>query len=103
MDMTTSPQREGAGRRKDVSDLLRRYPDVTAAEAAEILRFLKKAPPVETALLLSETELQPKLNQFREDHRSHFAFGGRDSLILLALLVAVVAACILLWDSGAGR
>lgn len=48
MDMPTSAPRKLAepSPRGQIGDLLGRYPDVSAGEAEEILRFLKKRPPL---------------------------------------------------------
>jgi len=105
MDNSPSAQRKlvASLRRAHVEDLLRRYPDVSPDEDAEILRFLNKGPPVEAWLVTSHTDLQPNLQRFRADHADHFSLGTKDYLKVAGLVLAIIIACIFLWDAGAGR
>lgn len=102
MDMSTSAPREIAsqGTRAHVEGLLKRYPEVTAAEAAEILHFLKHGPPLEVALLTTEEQLRLRLEQFRADHASDFSLQTRHYLLVAALLGILILGCVLLWDVG---
>ena len=102
MDMPTSVQRKAAGslRRADVEDLLRRYPDIDAGETDTLLRFLKKGPPLEVALLTTDEEMWPRLQRFRQDHRSRFTLGFKEYALVLLILLAFAALCLFLWDAG---
>ncbi len=102
MDMPTSVQRKAAGslQRADVADLLRRYPDVDAGETDTLLRFLKKGPPLEVALLTTDEELWPRLQRFRQDHRSKFSLGFKEYALVLLILMGLIALCLFLWDVG---
>ena len=104
MDLSPSTQRRIAegSRRARVGELLRSYPAIDAGETAEILRFLKKGPPLEAALLTTDDQLRDKLRQFRKDHSRHFALGLREYLIVAILVLALAAGLALLWDSGLG-
>ncbi|HEX6374636.1 MAG TPA: hypothetical protein VFZ91_02840 [Allosphingosinicella sp.] len=105
MDMSPSAQQKlvDQSRRAHVEDLLRRYPDVDAGEAAEILRFLKKGPPLEVALIGTDDELKVKLGEFRENHASEFCLGLKEYLSVATIVVALIAVLALLWDAGLGR
>jgi hypothetical protein len=102
MNMPTSVQRKAAGslQRADVEDLLRRYPDVDAGETDTLLRFLKKGPPLEVALLTTDEELWPRLQRFRQDHRSKFHLGFKEYALVLLILMGLIALCLFLWDVG---
>lgn len=102
MDLSPSAQRgiSERSRRARVEDLLKKYPHVDAAEDAEILRFLKKGPPLDVGLMTTNEEVRDKLDAFRSEHASHFRLGLREYLLVAVLLAAFVAACVLLSDSG---
>lgn len=102
MDMSPSAQRKlvGAHQRARVEDMLRSYPHVDAAEASEILRFLKKGPPLEVALMSTNDQLRAKLSEFREDHAGEFALGLREYATVAAIVAALITVLALLWDSG---
>lgn len=105
MDMSPSAQRKlvDGSRRGDVEHLLRRYPDILDGEAAEILRFLKKGPPLEVALLTTHDDVKAKLRAFRADHAAEFSLGPKEYLIVAAIVIALVTVLTLLWDSGLGH
>lgn len=105
MDMSPSAQRKLAngGARARAETLLVTYPAVDAAETAEILRFLKKGPPLEVALMTADDQLKPKLSQLREDHAKEFSPGLKDYLTVAVILIAVIAVLALLWDAGLGK
>lgn len=102
MDMSTSASRElvGQGARAHVEGLLRRYPDVADAEAAEILRFLKHGPTLEVALLTTDEQLRLRLDRFRADHPANFAIGAKHYLLVAVIVAILVLAGALLWDVG---
>lgn len=82
--------------------LLRRYPGLTADELADLLRFVRKGPALEIGLLGSHEELKPILARLNDEHERTLSINLRELTIIALLVVAVVAAVILLWDSGTG-
>lgn len=104
MDMSPSARRKlaDASRRGQVEDLLRRYPDVNAGEAAEILYFLKEGPPLEVALMTTDDQIKVKLREFRADHAAEFSLGLKEYLIVAVIVVALIGVLTLLWGSGLG-
>jgi hypothetical protein len=102
MDLSPSAQRRlvETSRRGHVANLLGRYPDVEAGEAGEILRFLKKGPPLEVGLLTADDRLRVKLQEFRADHRSEFSLGPKHYLAVAFIVAALAAVLAFLWDSG---
>lgn len=87
-------------RLEHIQNLLSRYPDITEADREEILHFLKKGPPLDTALLGTVEPVRPQLDRFRADHRRHFEVGAKEYLLVAILLAALAALAALLWDSG---
>ena len=102
MDMSPSAQRRlvEAGARARVEELLRAYPEVGPGEAAEILRFIKTAPPLELGLITTDEQLRAGLQQFRQDNASEFDLGLKEYLIAAIVVIALVVAYVLLWDMG---
>ena len=87
-------------RLEHIRDLLSRYPDIGDSEKEAILHYLKKGPPLDTALLSTFEQIRPKLERFREDHRRHFELGAREYIFVAVLVAALLALCAFLWDSG---
>jgi hypothetical protein len=83
-----------------MQDLLSRYPQISDAEKQEVVRYLKKGPALDTALLTTVERIRPQLARFREDHRRHFAISAKEYAVIALLLVALVTVLALLWDSG---
>ena len=103
MDNPASTQRNLAHeeQRHHIAGLLLRYPQIDAAEEAAILRFLKKAPAVQTGLLTADESVRPQLERFKSDHSREFTVGPKGMAIAAAIIAAIVALCMLLWDIGA--
>ena len=87
-------------RLEHMKDLLFRYPDIAESERREILEFLKKGPPLDTALLSTVDHLRPKLAQFREDNRRHFALGVREYAFVALILAGLTLLFGWLWDAA---
>ena len=87
-------------RLEQMKDILFRYPDISVSERQDLLAYLKKGPPLDTALLSTVDGLRPKLARFRADHRRHFELGIREYAIVAIILAGLVALFIWLWDSG---
>lgn len=102
MDIAASTQRKLADEelRQHVAGLLDRYPNITTAQDAEVVRFLKKGPPVQVGLLRSDESIRPKLEAFERDHPKEFSLGMKDMLIVALIVGATMLVMIMLWDSG---
>ena len=90
-------------RLEHIKELLSRYPWISGVEKEEIVQYLKKGPPLDTALLTTFDAIKPKLARFREDHRHHFGVGPKAYVATIILIAAVLALCAFLWDSGLSR
>lgn len=75
-------------------------PDIHPEEQSALLDFLRKGPPLDTALLTAVDEIRPNLERFREDHRDAFELGPRHYLSALVILLIVLALCACLSDAG---
>jgi hypothetical protein len=97
---TTRPKDVGAVRatRDRIGKLLSAYPDVTDEDRKEILAFMKEGRHLDIGLLTANDQLRPKLDAFLADHQRHFALGALDVVRMLAVMVAAVTFCWLLWE-----
>lgn len=80
--------------------ILSRYPEIAESDRQDVLRFLRKAPALDNALLTCVSEVQAQLAAFRQDHRRDLEPGSRAYALLVVAVLALVAICILLWDVG---
>lgn len=78
------------GRRKAMEALLRRYPQVSEAESAEILRFLSTGPHLEVGLVAGNDELAPKVAAFKREHQHHFRLKPWEVLTFLFVTLGPV-------------
>jgi hypothetical protein len=104
MEMNSSEQRQLANRqlREHISGLVVRYPNISEAETAEIIRFLKKGPLLDTGMLSSNEHIKPKLRQFIDDHAKEFAIGIKGVMIVILVVLTVAFLGTALWDIGEG-
>lgn len=102
MNDTVEAERELGGKnaRARVKVLLHAYPNIDAAETAEIADFLRTGPVLEVGLLSSDEELRPKLLAFQAEHEGRFALRAKDYLVVALISVALAVICFLLWDAG---
>ena len=80
--------------------LLTAYPNIDAAETAEIADFLRTGPVLEVGLLSSDEELRPKLLAFQAEHEGRFALRAKDYLVVALITAVLAVVCFLLWDAG---
>ena len=102
MDMSTTASREfvGVSARARVEELLKKYPDLSTDETAEILHFLKHASALEAALITTDEDLQRRLTMFRADHAPAFSLGLKHYLAVAALVAILIIGGLFLWDAG---
>lgn len=89
------------GRLAHVRTLLARYPDTTPEENEEVIIFLRKGPTMDRALLTGCEHVQRGLSQFTADHKHAFSFSATDWLITAAIVLAIIASMLFLWDFAA--
>ena len=100
MDMTSSGERTLAGesRRDRVEALLRKYPETSSAETAEIIQFLRKGPLFDVGLVTGNDELKPTVERIRREHRSEFSLGIREYALVAAIVIALIVVSAILWN-----
>jgi hypothetical protein len=87
--------------RDHIATLLRRYPQIDAAETETLLDFLATGPIIEVGHLAGDPELKPIVERVRREHAKRFSVGiGRNLLIGLALVLPLVLFCWVAWDLG---
>jgi hypothetical protein len=82
--------------RARAEELLRRYPDTTDEETAEILSFLKKGKFLEVGLVSGSDEFRDKVAELRKKHDQHFRLKPRE--LIVGLVVAMVPIGALVWN-----
>ena len=95
VDVPARPSDRPADRRwapEQMTDALRRYPNINDAERKELLDFLHEGPREEVVKATHVEGLEPRLIAFRRDHPEHFPGGFRSMLPLLLLLVVPLVA-----------
>lgn len=78
----------GEGDREQASDLLRRYPQISNEECEVLLQTLRQLSNVDIALMLSDSDISPKLKLFRSEHKHGTKIPFRDyaALIILGII-----------------
>jgi hypothetical protein len=71
---------------EDMSDLLRRYPQIDDGERLELVQFLKSGHPDELARATFGAGLAPRAAAVKKDHPQHFRTGLRAVLPWLSIL-----------------
>ena len=79
------PELNQTSRRKAVEALLRRYPEVSEPESAEILRFLSTGPHLDVGLVAGNDELASKVAAFKREHHQHFRLKPWEVLMMFVL------------------
>jgi hypothetical protein len=102
--MTAYPSHIHEARRAIVSreratELLARYPRVSAEDRREILDFLKKGRHLDIGLLTTSERLRPNLDAFMADHKAHFRLRWVEGAAVTGALVALLAIVWLVWEA----
>ena len=82
--------------------LLSRYPSVSGAEAAEILRYLRRIRYVEMERLASDEAVRRQLDRFLRTHKEDLRYSPAEIVTVIALVVAFLAICWVLWHPIGG-
>jgi hypothetical protein len=75
--------------------LLARYPNLSEIELAALIALYRRFSALDTALLLSDEELAPKLDRFTAENRSHVRLPFRQYAGLVAYTVLTLG--VLAW------
>jgi hypothetical protein len=82
--------------------LLARYPNVSGAEASEILSYLRRMRYVEMERLASDQTVRRQLDVFLRAHKEEFRYAFIEIVTFVALIVAFLAICWVLWHPVGG-
>ena len=84
--------------RQEVADLLHRYPQVSDAEAREVVTFLRNGRHLDVGLLTGDERLKPHLDRFMADHARHFRLSVGEATGVTAAILAFLGLCWLIWE-----
>jgi hypothetical protein len=85
--------------RQQTAELLGRYPDISEAERAEIVSFMRTGRHIDIGLLTSNDALRPKIDAFMADHKKDMRLGSSEIVTVVAAVVAFLALCWLVWEA----
>jgi hypothetical protein len=85
--------------RQQAADLLARYPDVSEAEAKQILAFLRHGRHLDVGMLTADERLKPQLDLFTADHAKHLRVGVIEGATVVGAIVGFLALCWLVWEA----
>lgn len=89
------PQMVSARPADEARQLIKRYPNLSEIELARLVNLYRELSALDVALMLSEDELAPKLDQFSADNRSKIRTPFRQYAALVGY--AVVGIAIVAW------
>jgi len=84
--------------RQHIADMLARYPNLSTAEVAEIVDFLRHGRQLEIGLLTCNQAIRPQLDAFMAEHRRKLSLDAIETAGLVVGLMALLAGCWLLWE-----
>lgn len=79
----------------EVLELISRYPKLSEIELARLINLYRELSALETALMLSDEKLAPRLDRFSADHGSKISTPFRHYAALVGY--AVVGLAVLAW------
>ena len=85
--------------RMEITDLVRRYPEVTDEEARQILRFIRTGRHLEVGMLTADESLKPQLDRFMADYSKDLRVGFFEGSAVIAAIAGFLALCWLVWEA----
>lgn len=83
-----------------VAQLIESYPDLSEPELESLIAIFPRLPALDVALMTSDEELAPKLDDFCRDHKSRIRTPFRQYAVLVA--IAVVGIVAVIWAGFVG-
>lgn len=77
---------------QEARELIRRYPNLSEVQLARLINLYRELSALDTALMISDEELAPKLDRFSADHRSEIRTPFRQYAALLIYAAAGIGA-----------
>ena len=72
----------------DTRELIGRYPNLSEIELARLINVYRELSALDMALIISDSELAPKLGRFRKDHRQQLRTPFRQYAVLVYIAIA---------------
>ena len=72
----------------EATDLVSRYPNLSEIELARLINLYRSLSALDAALMISDEELGPKLDRFRDDQRSRIRTPFRQYAVLVWIAIA---------------
>jgi hypothetical protein len=82
------------------AELVSRYPNLSEIELARLINLYRELSALDMALMISDTELAPKLDRFCKDHRRRLRTPFREYAVLVYIAVAGILFAI--WGATRG-
>ena len=82
--------------------LLARYPDISGAEADEILSYVKRASATDIRLIADDEPMRRQFERFVGSHSRQLRYSAVEVVTGIGVVVAFFAICWLLWQSIGG-
>ena len=79
-------------KRDRIEQLLRKYPDTSEDEVAEIRHFLATGNHLDVGLVAGSDQLKEKVQRFRKEHRQHFRLKFREAMMFLFVTLGPISA-----------
>jgi hypothetical protein len=83
----------------EIADLVRRYPQVSAPEAKQILGFLRTGRHLDVGMLTADDSLKPQLDLFMADHAKHLRVGFWEGSAVVVAIAGFLVICWLIWEA----
>lgn len=87
--------------RQHASDLIARYPSITADETQDLITFLKTGRHLDVGMVTGDEALKPKLDAFMEEHKSHFRLTWTEIVAVTAGIFGVPTGAWMVWEAFA--
>jgi hypothetical protein len=96
-DPRSAIQKQQSCPRARIVSLVSRYPEISGAEASEIIRFIRTARYSEIASLTADESVRKQLDHFIRTHNHEFRWSAGEWIAPIALLIGIVGSAWLLW------
>ena len=85
---------------QQAATLIARYPDLTATELARAIKLYRELSSLDMALMMSDEDLAPKLDQFYKDNWRKLRIPFRQYAVLLGIAISGIMLAV--WAATAG-
>ena len=82
------------------ADLVSRYPNLSEIELARLINLYRELSALDMALMISDTELAPKLDRFYKDHWRRLKTPFREYAVFV--FIAMAGILVAIWGAARG-